>query len=431
MHDVIRDMALWVACEHGSKPKFGVFDSTALSSIYASDQLAKWREAERLSLWHSTLPISLGEPFSLNLLTMMVGKTGLNKFPKDYFKSGQALKVLDLSHNANLVEIPAEIGELTNLQYLNLSHTRITELPIELNKLKRSRCLMLNFIGPLTIPKMLMSSLSSLQVFSELMILFRSFIQRPYYYDEILFLGELECLEDLKDISIVLFSFSSLEMLLNSTKLQRRIKYLRLEFFSPEYSPLSLNNWELTRHERIICNLQNLEVTKCGIPNLTWLTNAPNLRSLKIVGCDSINAIVSEDFGAGEIGEVNWQVLGSLETLELRNLPRLRSICQSALRFPSLKNVNVYSCNALTNLPFDSDSARSLERIVGETCWWNSLDWEDQSTKDVFSSRFQDIFDYSHTGEMYPYRVEIKLFPCFSRASFFLAAKCGVFLNWL
>ncbi|KAJ7962947.1 Disease resistance protein [Quillaja saponaria] len=248
MHDVIRDMALWVACEHGSKHKFGVFDSTALS--FLNVLLPKWKEAERLSLWRSSLPISLGEPFSPRLLTLIVRETRLDKFPSGYFKYGQAIKVLDLSENYDLVEIPAEIGELTNLEYLNLSFTRITELPIELNKLKRLRVLLFNEIKScLTIPTTLLSNLSSLQVFSNTSSS-PSFLSSSCY-NESLLLQELEMLEHLKDISIVLVSSSSLEVLLNSTKLQKCIKRLQLCSFPPD-SPRS-------GHEYIICNLQILK----------------------------------------------------------------------------------------------------------------------------------------------------------------------------
>ncbi|KAJ7962948.1 Disease resistance protein [Quillaja saponaria] len=387
MHDVIRDMALWVACEHSSKPKFGVFDNTALSSIYASDLLAKWREAERLSLWRSTLPISLEEPFSLKLLTMIVQKTKLDKFPNGYFKSGQAIKVLDLSHNDTLKEIPAEIGELANLRYLNLSYTRVKELPIELNKLKSLRCLLINFTDRrLIIPRTLISSLSVLQVFSKLMPRPIFLLPASHCYEESVLLQELECLEHLKDISIALSSFSSLEMLLNSTKLQKCIKYLRLHPFSPD-SHSSLNILNFTGHQ-YICNLHTLQVNGYAIRNLTWLTSAPNLRSLKIDSCYLMETIISEDFGAAGF-EVSLQVFGSLETLKLKNLPRLRSIYPEALRFPSLKTLNVDNCGDLVKLPFDSDSAKSLEQIVGEPGWWDRLQWEDQSTMDIFSSKFQ------------------------------------------
>ncbi|KAJ7962951.1 Disease resistance protein [Quillaja saponaria] len=313
MHDVVRDMALWVACEHGSKPKFGAFDGTVLISNHNIDHLAKWRKAERLSLWRSTHLISLGVPASPNLLTMIVGETTLTKFPNGYFKSGKAIKVLDLSHNSNLVEIPAEIGELANLQYLNLSYTSIKMLPIELKKLRTLRTLLLNYTDCLTIPRTLMSSLLSLQVFSKLMIVDEDF--HSPFYDESLLLQELESLEHLKDITIVIFSFSSVEMLLNSTKLLKSIKYLILSF--PLGSQLSLNKFKLTEHQ-YICNLQTLEVTTCGITNLSWLPSAPNLQSLKINGCGLLESIISEDLGAAGI-----ETFGSLETLELSYLPRL------------------------------------------------------------------------------------------------------------
>jgi hypothetical protein len=44
------------------------------------------------------------------------------------------LQSLDLTHN-QLATLPAEIGQLTQLQYLNLNATCITKLPLELGRL--------------------------------------------------------------------------------------------------------------------------------------------------------------------------------------------------------------------------------------------------------------------------------------------------------
>jgi Leucine rich repeat/Leucine Rich repeats (2 copies) len=46
------------------------------------------------------------------------------------------LEYLDLSHN-QFTGVPAEIGQLTELRYLNLSHNQITGLPYEIGNLKK------------------------------------------------------------------------------------------------------------------------------------------------------------------------------------------------------------------------------------------------------------------------------------------------------
>ncbi|KAJ7962952.1 Disease resistance protein [Quillaja saponaria] len=357
MHDVIRDMALWVACEHGEKPKFVVNDgSTEAYNV----NLAKWKEAERMSLWGSKSGDLPDEHFSPSLLTMLIRETKLETFPIGFFTSAQAIKVLDLSHNSALVELPAEIGELVNLHYLNLSYTGIRGLPIELKKLRSLRCFLLNNSLLLYFPTTVISSLLSLQMFSKLM----TGNEYSVYlrYDERILLQELACLGHLNDISIVLYSASSVQVLLNSPQLQKGIKFLRVVCHFNSFDSLLLNmlflslrsmerleileisnfkssesdqednrvqgmlheyipdNSKLTGHDNI-CNLRILLLIQCDMLDLTWLTHAPNLQSLKIVGCGLLEELIGEKFGAEQSQEVKWDVFGSLENLELRILP--------------------------------------------------------------------------------------------------------------
>ena len=53
-------------------------------------------------------------------------------------------KVLDFS-NCSLTDIPAEIGNLTNLQYLYLENNSLTNLPAEICNLTNLQILNLNY----------------------------------------------------------------------------------------------------------------------------------------------------------------------------------------------------------------------------------------------------------------------------------------------
>ncbi|KAJ7951827.1 Disease resistance protein [Quillaja saponaria] len=82
VHDVLRDMSLWVACEHGSSSKFVVFDEDY--------SLSKWKEAEKISLWnssdgHSRLKDLYEQPFSPRVFTMIVRDAMLQKFSEWFF----------------------------------------------------------------------------------------------------------------------------------------------------------------------------------------------------------------------------------------------------------------------------------------------------------------------------------------------------------
>ncbi|KAJ7951819.1 Disease resistance protein [Quillaja saponaria] len=380
MHDVIRDMALWVACKQGSESKFVVKNA----SMVADSDLAKWKNTERLSIWRSRFETYYWRPeYTPKPSSVLVRDTKLHRFPHGFFSYVQPIKVLDLSHNDNLNNLPAEICQLVHLQYLNLSYTSIRTVPVELKNLTSLRCLLVNFSYILSFPSNVLSSLSSLEVFGKLMI--RDEVGLHPYYDENSFLQELECLEHLKDISIMLFKVESVHTLSNFIRVQKCIKYLWLHI---------PNDFKFTGH-RYFSRLQTLRVTYCGIPDLNWLLHAPNLQSLELIGCDLLEEVIGEDFGAAEEEEVNWDAFESLKTLELRNLPRLRSVSPQALRFPCLKNVKVKYCPSLTKLPFDSSTAKNtLEFIKGDSDWWSCLQWEDESTKDIFSSKFQIIGDY-------------------------------------
>lgn len=58
------------------------------------------------------------------------------------FKFAQALKVLDLL-GTKIETLPAEVGNIIELQYLNVSYTNIKSLPKDLNSLKKLRQLRL------------------------------------------------------------------------------------------------------------------------------------------------------------------------------------------------------------------------------------------------------------------------------------------------
>ena len=110
------------------------------------------------------------------------------------------IRVLDLSYNEKMVELPLEICRLESLEYLNLAFTSTKNVPIELRNLIKLRCLILDNIRALeVIPPNVISCLSNLQMFS--MILYTSRDIKEYEEGHvqlstgfIVVLQELECL---------------------------------------------------------------------------------------------------------------------------------------------------------------------------------------------------------------------------------------------
>ncbi|TXG69140.1 hypothetical protein EZV62_004075 [Acer yangbiense] len=398
MHDVLRDMALWIA----SKQKIKILVQGYVEFSEAKSSMIKWKEAKRLSLWHLNIKAFNESPSCPNLQTFLVRDTNyLVRFPKNFFQSMRALNVLDLSRNKNLIGLPAEIGELINLQYLNLSFTSIKMLPIEIKKLTQLRILRFENTSNLrNIPAGVISCLSSvLQVF----YWFSSYSYVVHHVDVSL-LHELEGLERINDISLMLSSFDCIVKFFSSPKLKECVTSLRIRC-PEECSSLHISSSTMRRMKNlkiIGCNslkelkffrtnklpsLSKLYLKKCPIKDLTWLIHAPSLSSLTIGECPSLTEVIACSFGSSEIKEA-IDIFSNLVNMTLVNLPSLKSICRQAMPFPSLKHMSIWNCPTLRNLPFNSDIVKTncLNKVAASEEWWHKLEWEDDATKHRITS---------------------------------------------
>ena len=159
MHDVIRDMALWSTSEYcGNKNKIVVEKDSTLEA----QQILKWKEGKRISLWDISVEKLAIPPSCPNLITLSFGSVILKTFPYEFFHLMPIIKVLDLS-GTQITKLPVGIDRLVTLQYLDLSYTKLRKLPTEIKSLIRIRCLILDWMPRLkTIPKEVISKLSSL-----------------------------------------------------------------------------------------------------------------------------------------------------------------------------------------------------------------------------------------------------------------------------
>ncbi|GAY66110.1 hypothetical protein CUMW_246130 [Citrus unshiu] len=124
--------------------------------------------------------------------------------------------------------------------------------------------------------------------------------------------------------------------------------------------------------------------------DLTWLVFVPNLKWLRIVGCDDLEEIISvENFEKlSEVSEMMGELnlFTELESLILRNASNLKRIYRDPLPFPRLKEILILKCPKLKKLPLNSSSAKGRKIVIyGEKEWWEELQWEDQATQNAFS----------------------------------------------
>ena len=410
MHDVIRDMALWLACEKGKKKnKFVVKDGVGLIS---AQEVHKWKDAQKIALWNETSIEKLREPPRFPNTETIIGRKF--RFPSGFFTNMSVIRVLDFS-KVEIRKLPAEIGNLATLQYLNLSGIMIEYLPIELKNLKKLRFLMLDQLFSLALlPNQMVSSLSSLQLFS------MKFFSSPSSADEIMLLEELEQLERINDISIMLTSIQSIQRLFESHKLRRSTTFLQLEgcwgmnqvqLVSPScIKELVLDRCYELEEVKIIhfekqavpskflnpqcCfnNLLSVRIKGCKkLLNLNWIIHAPKLQYLQIEHSGIIEKVIEDERSEGSEIESGLSVFSRLIYLTLNDLPKLESIYGHALPFPSLRQIHVLDCPSLKKLPFDSNicMSKKLENIEGQQKWWDGLEWNDQTLMHNLTPYFQ------------------------------------------
>ncbi|KAJ9692582.1 hypothetical protein PVL29_011573 [Vitis rotundifolia] len=432
LHDVIRDMALWVACETGKEQdKFLV---KASSTLTEAPKDAEWMGPKRISLMDNQIKELTGSPKCPNLSTLFLADNNLKMISDSFFQFMPSLRVLDLSRNA-MTELPQGISNLVSLQFLKLSKANIKELPIELKTLGKLKFLLLDSMPQLSsIPEQLISSLSMLQGID----MFDTGIsERTVLKDGLLsddneaLVQELESLKYLHDLGVTMTSASAFKRLLSSDKLRSCIINLCLKNLngSTSFNITSLSNvkrlcdmsisncgsletlvidWAWEGKETTESNYLNSKVSshnsfhslecvhikRClGLKDLTWLVFVPNLKILKIDDCDQMQEVIGtrKSDESAENGE-NLGPFAKLQVLHLVDLPQLKSIFWKALPFIYLNTIHVDSCPFLKKLPLNANSAKGHRIVIsGQTEWWNEQEWEDEATHNAFLPCFVPI----------------------------------------
>ncbi|XP_077211933.1 putative disease resistance protein At4g27220 [Tasmannia lanceolata] len=138
-------------------------------------------------------------------------------------------------------------------------------------------------------------------------------------------------------------------------------------------------------------NLRALTIEYCPrFKNLLSWNLARGLQQLEdlcVAVCGEMEEIISSSEEEQELGVVDEGLLPRLKAIELRELPKLRSLfyrhnrggSHVLLDFPSLRSIHVSDCLNLKRLPVGPQGAPELEKIEGEEAWFQALEWEDES----------------------------------------------------
>ncbi|MED6187572.1 hypothetical protein PIB30_077749 [Stylosanthes scabra] len=364
MHDVMRDMALWIACDEDTISDKVVVEEHALRLHPEKRELVQKISVIRAAGMRLVPPCPNLVTLCLQNLEDNVDFSNLQIMSK--------LKVLDLSNNRHIKHLPAEIGMVINLEFLNLSLSEVytqIQLPIELKNLEKLKVLLMKDTFTSSNILEVLESLKQLQI---LRLGYGGRVGGSMSFGEVgniqeeSLIDKLESLAQLEELCINLKTIKGIHKLLNSTKLQ-----------------VPSNNY--TCHFEV---LREVEINGCdSLTHLTWLKHAQLLETLQVRNCNSIVELVK----GGQGVSVEMDLFPHLTFLKLSFLVRLKSIYNGALPFHSLKFIMVVGCDHLRKLPLNSSSKDTLIQITGEREWWNNLEWDDPSTGDSLDSKFKSF----------------------------------------
>ncbi|RID40515.1 hypothetical protein BRARA_J00553 [Brassica rapa] len=398
MHDVVREMALWIASDLGKdKEKFIVQARGGLCEI---PRIKNWSAVVRMSLMENEIEMVSGIPECSKLTTLFLQKNdSLIHISPDFLRCIPMLAVLDLAGNSSLRTLPEQISELVSLRYLDLSWTCIRRLPLGLLELKKLIHLRLDY----------MKRLKSVSGISNLLSLRKLQLLQSKMSLDMSLVEELQLLEHLQVLNISIKSSLVVEKLLYAPRLVKCLQVVVLRELEEESHRVlafpgmdSLRKviirkcemWEIKAERKTLSltqgfpNLSSVHISSCnGLKDLTWLLFAPNITSLEVLESGLLEAIISQEKATSVA--IPFQ---KLKSLRLHNLATLKNIYWAPLPFPCLKTIHITECPELRKLPLDSQSVSRVEEFAikyKEEDWFERVKWDDEGTKFRFLPFFK------------------------------------------
>ncbi|XP_002863349.2 probable disease resistance protein At5g47250 [Arabidopsis lyrata subsp. lyrata] len=373
MHDMIREMALWIVSEFRDGERFVVKTDAGLSQL---PDVTDWTNVTKMSLINNeikNIPDDPEFPDQTNLVTLFLQNNKLVDIVGRFFQVLSTLVVLDLSWNLQITELPKGISELVSLRLLNLSGTSIKNLPEGLRVL--SKLIHLNLESTSNLRNVgLISELQKLQVLR--------FYGSAAALDSCL-LKILEQLKGLQLLTVTVNNDSVLEEFLGSTRLAGMTQGLYLEGLKVPFAAIgelsslhklelvncditeSGTEWEGKRRDQYAPSTSSSQITPSNpwfkdlsavvinscihLKDLTWLIYAANLESLSVESSPKMTELINKEKAAC-VGVDPFQ---ELQVLRLHYLKELGSIYGSQVSFPKLKlnKVDIENCPNLHQRP--------------------------------------------------------------------------------
>uniref|UniRef100_M4EDW7 Uncharacterized protein n=1 Tax=Brassica campestris TaxID=3711 RepID=M4EDW7_BRACM len=397
MHDVVRDMAMWIASDLGKHKERCIVQARA--GIREIPKVKNWKDVRRISLMGNNIRTISESPDCPELTTVLLQRNhNLEEISDGFFQSMPKLLVLDLSYNV-LRGLRVDMCNLVSLRYLNLSWTKISELHFGLYQLKMLTHLNLEETR----------YLERLEGISELSSLRTLKLRDSKVRLDTSLMKELQLLQHIEYITVNISSSTLVgETLFDDPRMGRCIKKVWIREKEPvkvlvlpdldglcyisirsckmlEEIKIEKTPWNKSLSSPCFSNLTQVDIQSCnGLKDLTWLLFAPNLTVLQVNKAIQLEEIISKE-KAESVLENNIIPFQKLEFLYLTDLHELKSIYWNALPFQRLRELDIDGCPKLRKLPLNSKSVVNVEEFVIYCChdkeWLERVEWEDEATR--------------------------------------------------
>ncbi|RWR97680.1 putative disease resistance protein [Cinnamomum micranthum f. kanehirae] len=459
MHDMIRVFAL------NEASRFLV--RTGKHVLHPPEE-KEWLQSQKISLMGCSLVRLLERPNCRTLSTLLLQDNDqLTMIPDSFFECMHSLCILDLSGTkikslpsslwtlvnlsclymkdcVELDELPSQVGALRQLKVLHLGgSTSIKYLPREVGELTRLKRLIVGFQNrnysqnddedtkewnmKLRVPTGIIPKLQLLEELSLYVAVNNVSVEKEQWDDESMevVVEELCRLEHLTYLDAYFPNVECLEHFLRHSKSVKATSswFRRFRFrvgteltdswlFSPEVQEgkrcLVYNGGFGTSHAAIMVTLASCSYFRlqdhCTTRKLSelGLANMNELKECWVESCEKMETLFD-----GDEKQEACALLPNLETLDIANLPKLRSLCDGPLLLGSLSKLrflHLFNCKNLKKV-FQLGIIRQLCSL--EVLWVQGC----SKMEEIIEIEEEEMFDASHSHNVISYNNDRLILP--------------------